>query len=32
MGTTGEEDCLFLNIWAHTGTVRPVIVAPKSSS
>jgi para-nitrobenzyl esterase len=26
MGTTGEEDCLFLNIWAHTGTVRPVIV------
>jgi para-nitrobenzyl esterase len=25
-GTTGDEDCLFLNIWAHTGTVRPVIV------
>lgn len=25
-GSTGDEDCLFLNIWAHTGTVRPVIV------
>jgi para-nitrobenzyl esterase len=25
-GATGSEDCLFLNVWAHTGTVRPVIV------
>jgi para-nitrobenzyl esterase len=25
-GTTGSEDCLFLNIWSHTDTVRPVIV------
>ena len=25
-GTVGDEDCLFLNIWSHADTVRPVIV------
>lgn len=27
IGTTGDEDCLFLNIWSHVDdTIRPVIV------